>query len=109
VKPITRRITPPRHTSSNRPAKWLPRIAPYAASSGASRGASPASTRELTRFLASAYQLNATADYGIGPTVAPISADQAAAAIATARRFIDAINQLLSPGSTPPRGPNTQP
>ena len=67
----------------------------------------PRIDRELTRFLATAYQLKATADYGIGPTVAQISADQAAAAIATARRFIETINRLLMPGLTPSRGPNT--
>ena len=55
--------------------------------------------RELTRFLATAYQLKATADYGIGPAVAPISADQATAAIAIARRFIDTVTQLLPPGT----------
>lgn len=38
----------------------------------------PRIDRELTRFLATAYQLKATADYGIGPTAAPITADQAA-------------------------------
>ena len=54
--------------------------------------------RELTRFLATAYQLKATADYGIGPTAAPITADEAAAAIATASRFIDIITQVLPPG-----------
>jgi hypothetical protein len=35
----------------------------------------PGIDRKLTRFLATAYQLKATADYGIGPTAAPISAD----------------------------------
>jgi uncharacterized protein (UPF0332 family) len=69
----------------------------------------PGIDRELTRFLAMAYQLKATADYGIGPTAAPISADQAAAATTTARRFIDTITQLLPPGLTPPRGPSAQP
>lgn len=68
----------------------------------------PAIDRELTRFLATAYQFKATADYGIGLTVAPISADQAAAAITTARRFIDTITQLLPPGLTPPRSPSVQ-
>jgi uncharacterized protein (UPF0332 family) len=63
---------------------------------------------ELSRFLATAYQLKETADYGIGPAVASISADQAAAAITTAARFIDTINQLLSPGPPPPHGPNKQ-
>jgi uncharacterized protein (UPF0332 family) len=58
----------------------------------------PRIDRELTRFLATAYQLKATADYGIGPTAAPITADEAAAAIATASRFIDIITQVLPPG-----------
>jgi uncharacterized protein (UPF0332 family) len=69
----------------------------------------PRIDRELTRFLATAYQLKATVDYGIGPAVTPISADQAAAAITTAGRFIDTITQLLPPGLTPPRGANAQP
>jgi uncharacterized protein (UPF0332 family) len=69
----------------------------------------PRIDRELTRFLATAYQLKATADYGIGPTAAPITADQAAAAITTAGRFIDTIAQVLPPGSTPPHGPTAQP
>jgi uncharacterized protein (UPF0332 family) len=64
----------------------------------------PRIDRELTRFLATAYQLKVTTDYGIGTTVAPISADQAAAAITTAGRFIDTVSQLLPPGLTPPRG-----
>ena len=58
----------------------------------------PRIDRELTRFLATAYQLKATADYGIGPTAAPITADEATAAIATASRFIDSITQALPPG-----------
>ena len=65
----------------------------------------PRIDRELTRFLATAYQLKAAADYGIGPTVAPISADQAAAAITTAGRFIDTITQLLPPGLDPATRP----
>jgi uncharacterized protein (UPF0332 family) len=69
----------------------------------------PRIDREFTRFLATAYQLKATADYGIGPSVAPITADQAAAAITTAGRFIDTITQLLPPGLTPPHGPSAQP
>ena len=69
----------------------------------------PRIDRELTRFLATAYQLKATADYGIGPTAAPITADQAATAVTTASRFIDTITQVLPPGLTPPRGPDAQP
>jgi uncharacterized protein (UPF0332 family) len=52
-------------------------------------GREPRIDRELTRFLATASQLKATANCGIGPTAAPISADQATAAITTARRFIE--------------------
>lgn len=69
----------------------------------------PRIDRELSRFLGTAYQPKATAEYGIGPAVASISADQATAAIATASRFIDTIIQLLLPGLTPPRGPVAQP
>jgi uncharacterized protein (UPF0332 family) len=69
----------------------------------------PGIDRELTRFLAAAYQLKATADYGIRPTVAPISADQATAAISTARRFIDTITQLIPAGLTAAPGPSAQP
>ena len=69
----------------------------------------PRIDRELTRFLATAYQLKATADYGIGPTAAQITADEAAAAITTASRFIDTITQVLPPGLAPPRGPDAQP
>ena len=64
---------------------------------------------ELSRFLGAAYQLKATADYGIGAAAGPISADQAAAAITTAGRFIATITQLLTTGLTPPRGPAVQP
>lgn len=69
----------------------------------------PSIDRELTRFLATAYQLKATTDYGIGSAVAPISAHQAAAAITTAARFIDTIGLLLPPGLTPAHGPSAQP
>jgi uncharacterized protein (UPF0332 family) len=65
--------------------------------------------RQFSRFLATAYQFKETADYGIGPAVAPISADQAAAAIATADSFIDTIAQVLPPGITPLHGPSAQP
>jgi predicted nucleotidyltransferase len=69
----------------------------------------PRIDRELTRFLATAYRLKATADYAVGPAIAPISAEQATAAIGTARRFIDTIIQLLPPGVRLPRGPGVQP
>jgi uncharacterized protein (UPF0332 family) len=64
--------------------------------------------RELSRFLATAYQLKATADYGVGPAIAPVSADQAAAAITMARRFIETVARLLPPGFAPPRDPTAQ-
>jgi hypothetical protein len=47
----------------------------------------------------------ATADDGIGPTAVPITADQAAAAVTAAGRFIDTITQVLPRGLTPPHGP----
>ena len=68
----------------------------------------PRIDRELTRFLATAYQLKATADYGIGLTAAPINANEAAAAITTAARFIDTITKVLPPGLTSPEGPDAQ-
>jgi uncharacterized protein (UPF0332 family) len=67
----------------------------------------PRIDRELARFLATAYQLKATADYGIGASVAPITADQAAAAITTAGRFTDMLSQLLPP--PPAHGPSAEP
>jgi uncharacterized protein (UPF0332 family) len=62
----------------------------------------PSIDRELTRFLATAYQLKATADYGIGPTAAPITADEAAPAIATASRFTTSLPSAAA-RLTPPR------
>ena len=49
-----------------------------------------------------------TADCGIGPAVASIIAEQAATAITTACRFIDAITPLLPPGLTSSLGPSAQ-
>jgi uncharacterized protein (UPF0332 family) len=69
----------------------------------------PRIDRELARFLATAYQLKATADYAVGPAIAPISAEQAAAAIGTPRRSIDTVIRLLPPGITPPCGRGVQP
>jgi uncharacterized protein (UPF0332 family) len=56
---------------------------------------------EYLTFLARAYELKSIADYGVGPTAQPITADDAARAIETAERFIDTITQLL-----PPNGPS---
>jgi hypothetical protein len=52
------------------------------------------------------YELKSIADYGVGPTVRAITAVDAARAIETAERFIDAITKLLPPGLT---GPTAQP
>jgi hypothetical protein len=66
----------------------------------------PRLTAEYLTFLARAYELKSIADYGVGPTVRPITAVDAARAIETAERFIHAITQLLPPGLT---GPTAQP
>jgi uncharacterized protein (UPF0332 family) len=59
--------------------------------------AEPHIGRELTAFLGAAYQFKTRADYAIGATAAPITPAEANVAIIMARRFIDAITQLLSP------------
>jgi uncharacterized protein (UPF0332 family) len=51
--------------------------------------------RSLSEFLAQAYELKSIADYGTGDE-AIISAETAAAAIATAERFIDCITRLIA-------------
>ena len=51
--------------------------------------------RDLIAFLDAGYQFKAIADYGIGPAVDTISADDAALAIDAAARFIDTIASLL--------------
>jgi uncharacterized protein (UPF0332 family) len=53
--------------------------------------------RDLTTFLGTAYQFKTIADYSVGPAATPISAEEATAALDTARRFIDTISQVLSP------------
>ena len=48
----------------------------------------------LRRFLSEGYKLKSTADYEIGPeAIVPI--DEAAAAIETAARFVDAVSEML--------------
>ena len=79
-------------TAFSRLARNEPRIAP-----------------EYLTFLATAYELKSIADYSVGPTARPITADDTTRAIETAERFIDTITQLLPPGLTPPRGPKAQP
>jgi uncharacterized protein (UPF0332 family) len=49
---------------------------------------------ELRRFLSQAYDLKSVADYATGPD-AFVPLDQAAAAIVTARRFLDCVVALL--------------
>jgi uncharacterized protein (UPF0332 family) len=52
--------------------------------------------REFPTFLAEGYEFKTIADYGIGPAIDAISPDDAAFAIDTAERFIDAIAELLA-------------
>lgn len=59
--------------------------------------AEPRIGRDLVTFLAAAYQFKTRADYAIGPAAAPISAAEAATAIATAARFIQAVAQSATP------------
>ncbi len=49
----------------------------------------------LRRFLSEGYRLKSTADYEIGPE-AVVPLQEAAAAIATATRFVDAVSELLA-------------
>lgn len=51
---------------------------------------------ELRRFLPQSYDIKAISDYETGPD-AIIDPEQAAAAIATAARFVDVVVSLLSP------------
>jgi hypothetical protein len=71
---------PLRRTSLNTPARWQLLIRAVRIEFARLARREPRIDRELTRFLATAYQLKATADYGIGPTAAQITADEAAAA-----------------------------
>ncbi len=50
---------------------------------------------ELRRFLPHAFSLKAVADYETGPD-AVVSAEQVEAAIATARRFVDYVAELIA-------------
>ena len=58
---------------------------------------------------AEAYIFEQTDKVATTHRVASITADQAAAAITTAGRFIDTISQLLPPGLTLSHGPSAQP
>jgi uncharacterized protein (UPF0332 family) len=63
---------------------------------GGLAGREPGIGREFLTFLAEAYEFKTIADYGIGPPIDAISPDDAASAINTAGRFIDAIAELLA-------------
>lgn len=51
--------------------------------------------QELRRFLSEGYKLKATADYEVGPE-AVVPVEEAAKAVETARRFLDAVILLLA-------------
>jgi uncharacterized protein (UPF0332 family) len=56
----------------------------------------------LRQFLAQAYDLKTLADYATGPEAA-VPLERAAAALATARRFVDVVAAVLATGAaTPP-------
>jgi uncharacterized protein (UPF0332 family) len=55
----------------------------------------PRIERDLSEFLARAYELKSMADYGTG-TEASISVATATAAVATATRFVDCVARLLA-------------
>lgn len=57
-------------------------------------GSEPRVDADLRRFLSEGYKLKATADYEVGPD-AVVPLEEAAAAVQTAARFIDTIDELL--------------
>lgn len=57
----------------------------------------PGITDELRQFLSEGYKLKAVADYEIGPE-AILPLEEAAAAVETAGRFLDAVTRLLEDG-----------
>jgi uncharacterized protein (UPF0332 family) len=66
--------------------------------------AEPRIARDLIAFLGAAYQFKTRADYAVGSTAAPVTSPEAAAAIASTKRFIDAVTELLPPGVALPTG-----
>ena len=86
----------PRHTFSSAPARRPKRIAASKASStdwhhrrhGSAAISSPFWRRAINS-LEEGYQFKAIADYGVGPAIDTVSADDAASAIVTAERFIE--------------------
>jgi uncharacterized protein (UPF0332 family) len=60
----------------------------------------PAIDKGFLPFLSQGYNMKAIADYDTTPGVV-VSAEEAAAAIETATRFVDCMRRVLSPGSGP--------
>jgi uncharacterized protein (UPF0332 family) len=56
----------------------------------------PRIDREFLTFLVEAYEYKSTADYGVGSTSRPITAEDARSALETAERFLDCIAGLMS-------------
>jgi len=56
----------------------------------------PRIDREYLTFLAQAYEYKSIADYGVGSTSSPITAEDARSATDTAARLIDCIAGLLA-------------
>ena len=56
----------------------------------------PGIGRDLTTFLASAYQFKTVADYAVGPAATPISVEDASTALSTAAKFIDTISEVIT-------------
>jgi uncharacterized protein (UPF0332 family) len=64
--------------------------------------AEPRIARDLIAFLGAAYQFKTRADCAVGSTAAPITSPEAAAAIASTKRFVDTVTELPPPGVAPP-------
>jgi hypothetical protein len=73
------------------------------------QGPSRASGATSSPFSARAYQFKTPADYAVGSAAAPITSPEAGAAIASTKRFIETITQVLSPGVAPPTVSRAQP
>jgi uncharacterized protein (UPF0332 family) len=65
----------------------------------------PSIPGECLRLLAEGYEIKSVVDYGVGPEVRPITADEATSAIEAAASFIEIITKLLSSGSGASRSP----
>ena len=62
----------------------------------------PRIPREYLRLLSDGYEIKSVADYGVGPAVRTITAEDAISVIEAAEHFIETITRLLSPGSAEP-------